>query len=395
MPARGAMGGSPDLLVVGGGAWGSWTALLARKLGARVTLMEAAEPGHRDSTSGDYSRIFRHSHGEDELLLGWARKSLAAWKALAAMSGEELFVESGVAWCVSDLGAWEAESEKRLRAAGVPHERLSAEEAVKRWPAMSPAALASVLYEPTAGFLRAANGVRAVSRAFTQAGGTLVQGRARAAADGSALDANGAPIAAGAVVWAAGSSLPGLFPDLVGADTPAEITPVRRDVAYFNAKGMGVGEIPTWIDAGIGVWGIPNESGHGAKVGPDFDAGSFNPDVKWPSEASEESLQVARQRAGIRFPSILDASLKESRACQHERTLTWHYVIDHHPENDRVWIAGGGSGHGYKQAPAVGEALARAALNRAPLAMPDSRFKILGRAQGPSSPAGEPNGDSV
>ncbi|MGA1354518.1 MAG: FAD-dependent oxidoreductase, partial [Candidatus Limnocylindrus sp.] len=268
MPPSGRSGGAPDLLVVGGGAWGSWTALLARKLGASVTLMEAAEPGHRDSTSGDYSRIFRHAHGEDELLLGWARKSLAAWKALGAMSGEELFVESGVAWCVSDLGLWEAESERRLRAAGVPHERISADEAVKRWPAMSPAALASVLYEPTAGFLRAANGVRAASRAFTQAGGTLVQGRARPAADGSALDASGIPIPAGAVVWAAGSSLPGLFPDLVGADTPAEITPVRRDVAYFDVKGMSSGEIPTWIDAGIGVWGIPNESGHGAKVGP-------------------------------------------------------------------------------------------------------------------------------
>ncbi|MFM8403137.1 MAG: FAD-dependent oxidoreductase, partial [Candidatus Limnocylindrus sp.] len=192
MPARGAAGTAPDLLVVGGGVWGSWTALLARKLGASVTLMEASEPGHRDSTSGDYSRIFRHAHGEDELLLSWARKSLAAWKALSAMSGEELFVESGVAWCVSDLGLWEAESEKRLRAAGVPYERLSAEDAVTRWPAMSPAALASVLYEPTAGFLRAANGVRAVARAFVQAGGTLVQGRARPAKDGSALDANGA-----------------------------------------------------------------------------------------------------------------------------------------------------------------------------------------------------------
>jgi len=393
--SRGVAGGSPDLLVVGGGVWGTWTALLARKLGATVTLMEAAEPGHRDATSGDHNRIFRHAHGDDDLLLGWARKSLAAWKALGAMSGEEIFVETGVAWCVSDLGLWEAESEKRLRAAGVPCERLTPDEAVKRWPSMSPAALAHVLFEPTAGFLRAANGVRTAARALTQAGGTITHGRARPAADGSALDANGAPISAGAVVWAAGSSLPGLFPELVGADTPAEITPVRRDVAYFKTKGMGVGEIPTWIDAGVGVWGIPDESGHGAKVGPDFDAGSFNPDAAWPQDATDESLQVARQRAGIRFPALLDAPLKESRACQHERTLTWHYVLDHHPANRNVWIAGGGSGHGYKQAPAVGELLARAALDRTPLALPDRRFKIVDREQGPGSPAGEPTDEAL
>ncbi|MFM7825152.1 MAG: hypothetical protein ACKO8K_03590, partial [Candidatus Limnocylindrus sp.] len=85
---------------------------------------------------------------------------------------------------------------------------------------------------------------------------------------------------------------------------------------------------------------------------------------------------------GIRFPALLDAPLNESRACQHERTLTWHYVLDHHPENSRVWIAGGGSGHGYKQAPAVGAMLARAALERAPLKLPDQRFKIVGREQG-------------
>ena len=389
MAARGGPVGSPDLLVVGGGAWGTWTALLAKKLGANVTLMEAAEPGHRDSTSGDYNRIFRHAHGEDDLLLGWARKSLAAWKALGAMTDEELFVESGVAWCVSDLGLWEAESERRLRAAGVPCERLSADEAVKRWPAMSPAALASVLYEPTAGLVRAADGVRATARAFTRAGGVITTGRARPAKDGSALDANGAPIVAGAVVWATGSSLPALFPDLVGADTPAEITPVRRDVVYFEAKGMGVGEIPTWIDAGVGVWGIPDERGHGAKVGPDFDAGSFDPDQPWPQEAADESVQVARQRAGIRFPALLGAPIKESRACQHERTLSWHYVLDHHPESEKVWIAGGGSGHGYKQAPAVGEALARSALERSPVALADRRFAIVGREQGPASPAGE------
>ena len=150
----------------------------------------------------------------------------------------------------------------------------------------------------------------------------------------------------------------------MGADTPAEITPVRRDVVYFEAKGMGVGEIPTWIDAGVGVWGIPDERGHGAKVGPDFDAGSFDPDQPWPQEAADESVQVARQRAGIRFPALLGAPIKESRACQHERTLSWHYVLDHHPESAKVWIAGGGSGHGYKQAPAVGECESPPTANR-------------------------------
>jgi dihydroxyacetone kinase len=86
----------------------------------------------------------------------------------------------------------------------------------------------------------------------------------------------------------------------------------------------------------------------------------------------------------------LDAPQKVSRASHQELNLTWHYVLDHHPANPKVWLAGGGSGHGYKQAPAVGEALARAALDRSPTALADRRFKILEREQGPGSPAGEP-----
>ena len=97
-------GGTPDLLVVGGGVWGTWTALQARRLGASVQLIEEREPGHPQTTSGDHSRIIRHSHGEDTLLLGWAQRSLAAWKELGAQVGEEIFVNTGVAWIVSGTG---------------------------------------------------------------------------------------------------------------------------------------------------------------------------------------------------------------------------------------------------------------------------------------------------
>ncbi|NCA14737.1 MAG: hypothetical protein EBS89_11505, partial [Proteobacteria bacterium] len=110
---------------------------------------------------------------------------------------------------------------------------------------------------------------------------------------GGGRTASGAPVAAGATVWAAGPWLPELFPRLVGADAEASIIPVRRDAIYFDAPNMGVGEIPTWIDEGLAVWGIPNDQGHGVKVGPEFDAGSFDPSV-WPDEAHPTSIARAR-----------------------------------------------------------------------------------------------------
>ncbi|MEY4388836.1 MAG: Monomeric sarcosine oxidase [Chloroflexota bacterium] len=381
------MGGRPDLLVVGGGVWGTWTALQARRLGASVRLVEERTPGDPKTTSGDYSRIIRHAHGEDGLLVGWAQRSLAAWRELGERTGRQVFVESGVAWFVSGDGAWEAASEVQLRAAGVPCERLAPDEALRRWPALGTEGLKSVLYEPTAGFLRAGDGVRAAAAVLRDEGGEIVRGRATPAADGTALDEHGAPIVAGATVWAAGPWLPALFPALVGADCEAAIVPVRRDAIYFDAPGMGVGEVPTWIDEGLEVWGIPDDEGHGAKVGPEFDAGSFDPGA-WPDEAHPSS--VARARAcAVRFPRLQRAPIRETRACQHERTKSGHYVLDRHPTNPQVWIAGGGSGHGYKQGPAVGELMARAALDRTPIVLPDRRFALARRDGGPSSPMGE------
>jgi glycine/D-amino acid oxidase-like deaminating enzyme len=64
-------------------------------------------------------------------------------------------------------------------------------------------------------------------------------------------------------------------------------------------------------------------------------------------------------------------------------------VLDQHPENPAIWLAGGGSGHGYKQGPAVGELMARAALHNNPMQLPDRRFKLRDRSEGPSSPMGE------
>jgi glycine/D-amino acid oxidase-like deaminating enzyme len=227
----------------------------------------------------------------------------------------------------------------REMARGVPCERITPEEALHRWPTLGTDGLTSVLYEPTAGFLRAGNGVRAAARMFEREGGVIVRGRATPAADGSALDASGAPITAGATVWAAGPWLPELFPQIVGADAEASIIPVRRDAIYFDAPNMGVGEMPTWIDEGLAVWGIPNDQGHGVKVGPEFDAGSFDPSV-WPDEAHPTSIARARECA-VRFPALKSAPIKETRACQHERTKSGHYVLDQHPENPAIWLAGG------------------------------------------------------
>jgi len=60
-----------------------------------------------------------------------------------------------------------------------------------------------------------------------------------------------------------------------------------------------------------------------------------------------------------------DAPVVGTRVCQYENTSTGDFLIDRHPHYDNVWIVGGGSGHGFKHGPAVGEHAAKMVMTGA------------------------------
>src|SRR3546814_5922790 len=57
----------PDVVVIGAGAFGGWTALSLREAGAKVTLVDAYGPGNPRASSGDESRLLRLSYGGREI----------------------------------------------------------------------------------------------------------------------------------------------------------------------------------------------------------------------------------------------------------------------------------------------------------------------------------------
>ncbi len=69
-------------------------------------------------------------------------------------------------------------------------------------------------------------------------------------------------------------------------------------------------------------------------------------------------LQAARAYLAYRFPALKEAPLLEARVCQYENTPDEDFLIDRHPQAANVWLVGGGSGHGFKHGPAVGEHVA-------------------------------------
>src|SRR5688500_9800650 len=94
-PAR-AQGPSADVVVIGAGVFGAWTARNLQRLGRRVLLIDAWGPAHARASSGGESRLTRGSYGADQVYTRMALESLAEWRTLSARAELPLFHETGI-----------------------------------------------------------------------------------------------------------------------------------------------------------------------------------------------------------------------------------------------------------------------------------------------------------
>jgi sarcosine oxidase len=132
---------------------------------------------------------------------------------------------------------------------------------------------------------------------------------------------------------------------------------------------------PAWIDFPAGIYGTPDVEGRGVKVGIDAHGPAIDPDG---DDRVPDGESIARARAWLahRLPALADAPVVEARVCQYENTATGDFLIDRHPDDNRLLIVGGGSGHGFKHGPAVGERAARMILDEVE---PEPRFALEGK----------------
>jgi glycine/D-amino acid oxidase-like deaminating enzyme len=102
---------------------------------------------------------------------------------------------------------------------------------------------------------------------------------------------------------------------------------------------------------------MPDLESRGFKVADDRHGPRVDPDTQ-SRIASAEALDAARKFVARRFATLKNAPVVETRVCQYENTSNGDFLIDRHPEFDNLWLVGGGSGHGFKHGPSLGEYLA-------------------------------------
>jgi glycine/D-amino acid oxidase-like deaminating enzyme len=322
-------------VVVGAGVFGASTARELSRRGWDVTLVEQYAPGNVRSGSGGDTRLLRFSHGDQDWYTLSARRSLELWRELEHETGQRLFEPVGVAWFSTAADDFTSRSEAALTRLGIPCERLTPAEAQRLYPSLGGDDLESVLFEPEAGVLNA----RAATRALA---GSLDVEAGRPTPDD--------PPRADAVVWACGSWLPKLFPGLV------EIRLARRDVFFFGVGGDWTGT-PGFCEYDGPFYGHGELGGLGMKIAPDSGTVEIDPD-ELERLLDPRAAAVAREYAARRFPGLGDAPLIGGRVCQYDLTPDTHFLVAPHPDEPSWWLVGGGSGHGFKHGPALGEYVA-------------------------------------
>jgi sarcosine oxidase len=350
-----------DVAVIGAGVFGAWTAWQLRSTGLSVVLLDAYGPGNSRSSSGDESRIIRMSYGQDEIYTRWSWRALELWKEFDVRTRQRLFHRTGVLMLASDDNTHAHASAAMLQKVGVPFERLQRAELERRYPQINFGSITWAVYEPESGALMARRAVQTVVREAIQAGVEYLAAAVLPPVGAGKLDfvvsSDGAQVSAGVYAFACGPWLPKLFPDLL----VERIHPTRQEVFYFGAAAgdqrFSAPQLPTWIDYGSEIYGLPDLEQRGCKIALDRHGAAIDPDTT-ERVISAEILREVRRFIAQRFPALRDAPLLESRVCQYENTCNGDFLIDRHPAFDNVWLVGGGSGHGFKHGPALGEYVA-------------------------------------
>ena len=371
-----------EFAVVGAGVFGVWTAYTLCRRGHTVILVDAHGAGNSRSSSGDESRIIRMGYGADELYTRWASRSLPMWQELSESAKQPLFVNTGVLWLGVNSDTYTKQVPAVLAASGVDCEKLSGTELAARFPQIAVHDVDFAVFEPHSGVLLARRAVQTVLQNIIRAGvqyliEAIVQPEENEGKITKLLSRAGTTIEAETIIFACGAWLPQLFPGLLRK----RLFPTRQEVFYFGtpagSQQFKPPAMPIWLHHGDEMYGLPDIESRGIKIACDTHGEPFDPELG-ERRVTASGEQCVREYLRRRLPQLQNSPLLETRVCQYENTSNGDFLIDRHPEMENLWLVGGGSGHGFKHGPAVGEYVASVLLDSAE---PEPRFLLSEKLQ--------------
>jgi sarcosine oxidase/L-pipecolate oxidase len=331
-----------ELVVVGAGVFGLSTALEMRAAGWEVTVVDAGPAPHPEAASTDISKVVRADYGTDTLYVDLMDEAWAGWSAWSSRMPRPLLHRDGFLLLTQRPmvpGDFEHDSFTTLRGRGVAVRRLDG--LSEPW---RPAAFADGYLNPESGWVESGAVVGWMAEEARRLGVRFVVDRVRHVRDGVA---HGVAAHRGdAVVVAAGAWTPRLIPSLAGV-----LTPRGQPVLHFAAPGRAFDgpSFAAWAGdiTRTGWYGFPTTQGV-VKVA------HHGGGVPWPGEVPDAVVDAARAFLRETLPSLAEAAVVARRVCPYCDSADSHFWVDRLPDDPRVLVASGGSGHGFKFAPVLG-----------------------------------------
>ena len=364
-----------SVVVVGAGIFGLAGAVALAKRGFDVTAVDPGPVPHPSAASNDVSRMVRMDYGSDRLYTRLAAESIEGWRRWNARWGRDLYHQDGLVFLSSrpvEEGGYEEQSYQTLTGEGWPLERLSSASIASRFPVWNSDYYINGYFNPQGGWAEARSVTSLMARDARMAGVEVITGfTARSImkeADRAVgvVAEEGAVVRAGEVVVAAGAWTPTLLPELDGF-----LRLSGQPALYFkpsDPRPFEAGRFPPWgADLALsglhglpwGRYGFPANREGIVKVGLHGPGYPVSPDAPrvLPGNADE---MACRKFLSHSLPSLADAPLAHSKMCVYTDTWDGNFLISRHPETSGLTVATGGSGHGFKFAPALGGLVADA-----------------------------------
>lgn len=360
------MSSSSDFLVVGAGIFGVTTALSLRSRGYSVTLIDPGPLPYPLAASTDVSKVVRMEYGSNRQYMRMVIRAIEGFHRWNELFEETLYHETGVL-VVAKENLTDSEfidkSYQMLLEEGQNPERLSAAEITRRFPAWSTGAYVDGFYNGRGGYAESGRVVGKLVELAADAGVDVQPGQTadQLLLNGGRVEGvrtrEGATFSSEHTVVAAGSWTPWLLPELQPV-----MTATGHPIIHLKPKDPSPFTVPNFVvfmadTSRTGWYGFPmlrdgilkvSRHGVGVTLHPEHDERAVY----------EEDFAQMRIFLKDTFPALLDAEVTYTRRCLYNDTLDEHFWIDRHPEKEGLSVATGGSGHGFKFGPVLGDLIA-------------------------------------
>jgi sarcosine oxidase / L-pipecolate oxidase len=358
-------------LIIGGGIFGMTAALELRRRGQAVRLFDQGPIPYPAAASTDYSKMIRADYGDDEFYADLMLRALEGWDRWNRDWPRPLYHQTGFLLLTHEAfspGGLELESLKLLRQKGVPIERLGPGALRARYPQWAHERYADGYYNPRGGWAESGAVVAQLAQMARAAGVQLHEGEGfrdfleRGGRVEGISTTQGRVYRADCTIVAAGAWTPLILPEMqdkmrysghpVVLLRPTDPAPYRGEL------------FPGWSSdiSRTGWYGFPATAEGLVKIanhGPGFPA-----DPRADNQVPDAFLPSFREFVQNHLPELRDAPVAKTRLCLYSDTWDGDFYLCPHPDRPGLIIAAGGSGHGFKFAPMLGEIIADVAQGR-------------------------------